>query len=96
MKNEHILNEQTNNTPQQNTQLMVREKLPNTPFTLIGNDEIGYFITMGPYRLTEHYPTPAEASEQIQIEQWQIIARMIGIICEQTLQQTLKTPPDEN
>lgn len=54
------------------------EPLDNTPFRIIGNSEVGYFLTMGKYRLTEHYNTVDEVIETINREQWLIISRMIS------------------
>lgn len=67
----------TENTTE-SQELIVREKIPNSPFTVVGNETVGYFITMGEYRLTEHFETTEQASKQLEIDRWNIIARLIA------------------
>lgn len=47
------LHEMNGTTPQQATELLEKREVPNTPFTIVGNDEDGFIITMGNMRLTD-------------------------------------------
>lgn len=60
-----------------NSQLIKREKIPNSPFYAIGSDELGYFISIGAYRLTEPQKTLEEAKDLLNTHQWQIMASLI-------------------
>lgn len=44
-----------NQSKQQSSELLHREKINNTPFEVIGNEEYGYFIAFGKYKLTESF-----------------------------------------
>lgn len=63
-----------------NSQLISRNKIENTPFEIVGSDERGYFIALGRYKLTTNKPTLNEARECLVKEQYNIIANMIAVI----------------
>lgn len=46
-------------------ELIHREKLQNTPFEIVGNEEHKYFIALGKYRLTE----PFNKKEHLTLQQ---------------------------
>lgn len=78
------------NTDNKKSTLITRTQIQNTPFTLVGNKDKGYFLTIGTYRITNYYPTATEAKEQLYKEQWNIIMNLIAIALdsfEQTKQQ---------
>lgn len=63
--------------PNKNTELLHRERLDKTPFDVIGNEENGYFIAMGKYRLTEPQKTIPLAIQLLEDRRWEIIGAMI-------------------
>lgn len=71
-----------NETHKANSPLITHTKIDNTPFTITGNEEQGYFVRMGDYRLTDLHKTPGEAQQQIEEQHWHITMRMIGAIIE--------------
>lgn len=57
-------------------QLNLNRPIKGTPFTLSGNEEIGYFLSIGKYRITEPTYTPQEAIEKLDTETWEIVSRL--------------------
>lgn len=60
--------------------LYTHEEIKNTPFHISGNDEKGYFIRMGGYKLTEERSTPREAEKLLTSHRWHIILTMMAAI----------------
>lgn len=86
-KQEEILHTQVNADENQNNipsgkQLLEREKITDTPFELIGNEEIGYFISLGKYRISEIMTNKKIAIESLEKEQWNYIVRIIVTLIE--------------
>lgn len=77
---EELLKLQTGaeDTHNKNSNLMERNKIENTPFEIVGNEEIGYALLMGHYTLTEFLETKDEVKEELDKNKWIIIQRMIG------------------
>lgn len=69
------------------SEILKREPIEGTPFTVTGNDEQGFAISFGKYRLGEIRETPQEAEADLIDEMWNIAARMAGVICDITLEQ---------
>jgi len=65
-----------------NSQLLDRKPLKNTPFELVGNQETGYFIALGRFRITEPAPTKEEAKLKLSEERWNIITQMITTLTD--------------
>lgn len=63
-------------------QLIVREKIENSPFWVIGTEDSGYFVVLKHYRISETYETVEEARNAIHTEKWNIAFRMCAIIFE--------------
>lgn len=55
-----------------NSELVHREKVQGSPFTIVGNEEHGYFIAFGHYRLSEPQKTIIEAYGYLKENQWNI------------------------
>lgn len=47
------MHEQNGTQAKEGTELIQRIEIENTPFTMVGNDEVGFIITMGVMRLTD-------------------------------------------
>lgn len=61
-------------------ELLTIEPLENTPFKVVGNDETGYFIALGKYKITNHYEDATKAIEYLKTNQWNVIISMVGAI----------------
>lgn len=85
-----ILNIQTNADVNQNKvnysneELLHKERIDNTPFYIIGNNEQGYFITYGKYRITERKNTIVEIREELEKDRWTIITVLIAVLIQIT------------
>lgn len=81
---EDILLTQTNaNQPlKENSPLITHDAIKNTPFIITGNEERGYFLRLGDYRLTEYMQTKEDAAQALQKQQWDLILRCISIVTE--------------
>lgn len=66
----------------ENKPLIDRRQIEGTPFWIIGSEEKGYCLVMGKWKITQEYDTIPEVELQLKSQQWQLILRMIGIICE--------------
>lgn len=62
--------------------LITRERINKTPFTVIGNEETGYFIAMGDYRLTEIHKRIEQAMAEILEEPWNVTLKMMSAIID--------------
>lgn len=78
-----ILNTQNNAGGDQNrepsSKLIHREKIEGTPFEIIGDDENGWFLSVGKFKLTENKATEVEARMALHDEMWNIILNLIVI-----------------
>lgn len=64
------------NNPSKNSPLIERERVENTPFTLIHyNDQ--WFLTMGDARITEPTKTKESTLEKLETHKWEILFAMI-------------------
>lgn len=86
MKNTELLNTQTSveNTDKKpsSTEIVQRIEVENSPLVLVGNDEDGWYVTLGRYRLSKRHMTEEAARKALQAEMWNIIMRMTYLITE--------------
>lgn len=61
--------------------LVKREDIENTPFTAI-KDELGWFLVVGRYRVTEHSESKEELMSRVKGVDWELIGRVVGVIME--------------
>lgn len=57
------------------------EKIGGTPFAIVGNQEDGYFLAFGQYRLTEKMDTIGDVEEYYHGNQMTVIMQMVVGIC---------------
>lgn len=69
-------NPNTNN--QKSSQLYEKERYEETAFDIIGNEEYGYFVAIGKYRLTEPQ-TKDECIKMIKEKDYKIILSLIEV-----------------
>lgn len=69
-----------NSSSSDGTEITHREQYPNSPFWIIGNPEIGYFLALGDNRLTEMYPQIQDVRNHIMNHSWELILQMCHII----------------
>lgn len=86
-KQKDILNTQENaeETNKENSSLIVREQIPNTPFYIIKNLENKWFLVMGDHRITELKETKEEALDELENNKWFITMSMAAIVLEKML-----------
>lgn len=63
-----------------NKELVSRKKIPNTPFEIIGNEERGYFLAFGKYKLTPDIKTEEDVIMYLEETSWYIIVNIIAIM----------------
>ncbi|AXH77139.1 MAG: hypothetical protein [Microviridae sp.] len=59
--------------------LMEREEIIGTPFLIVGNEEKGYFLALGPYRLTEPTEYKYDVEKVLTEELWNIVIKVISV-----------------
>lgn len=85
MKNSEILKLQTGAEGEPNKEnsnleeLIERERIDNTPYTIVGNKERGYFLAFGKYKVLENKPTKAEIRNDLEKRKWFVM--MDTVIC---------------
>jgi len=62
-----------------NTELIQRDKLEGTPFTIITIED-GSFGTLGEYRVTEKMKTKKEVEKYLKEPKWDTIATIVSIL----------------
>ena len=65
-------------TATESKKLISNEPIDGTPFHLVGSEEVGYFISLGKYRLTEPSKKEEDALMKLSSEKWQIVARLVA------------------
>lgn len=61
------------NTNNNNSSNYTRQQLDGTPFWIIGNNEEGYKLTMGKYKISNTMATPEEVETWLLIHQWDVV-----------------------
>lgn len=79
---QELLNTQLNvegisNKENSNYELVSTEAIEGTPFHVVGEEEKGYFISLGRYRVSEVQKTKDEALEELYKNMWYIIMNVI-------------------
>lgn len=82
-KHQELLNTQTlsEETHKENSTLTEREKIENTPFYLIKQNDL-WFIAMGNNMITEPVESKTIALDKLKTEKWDIIFHMCAIISD--------------
>lgn len=71
-----------NETHNKNSPLIIHREIPRTPFVITGNEDRGYFVRLGDYRISDIQKTPEEAENELVEQHWNVIMRMIASIVE--------------
>lgn len=66
----------------ENTELIKHTPVEGTPFHITGNEETGYFLRIGKYRLTDNFKTEDEVQDELFNGQWYITCNLIAVIME--------------
>lgn len=64
----------------ENKEVLLREKIPNTPIEVVGNDELGYWIGITNFRLTAPVKTEEEAMDRAVSTDWEAILNLYGAL----------------
>lgn len=75
---------------QSSEQLAFYERIPNTPFTIVGTPVDGYFLSIGKHRLTDKVKTVDEVKELLITDKWLITFRMVCSLHEIIIQDFTK------
>lgn len=70
--------ENQSNSPSNSTRIIEREPIEGTPFYIGGNEETGYAVSTGNFRLSTIVPTKQEALELLTTDNWNIIANLVA------------------
>lgn len=70
----------TSSNSKENTELITRENVKDTPFVIIGTPE-GYFGSMGPYRITE-VRSKTEVKKELEAITWNRIVQVMMLLLE--------------
>lgn len=84
MKNTQQLNTQNgveeNQNKETSSQIVERIEVNETPFIIIGNEESGYFVTWGKFKITKKYNTKEEAKEKIYERDYELLMNISSLI----------------
>lgn len=58
-------------------ELLEREAIEGTPFYIVGNHDIGYFLTLGKHRLTEPDKDILSVYSKLKNNMWDIILKLV-------------------
>lgn len=79
---QELLHAQTNAENHHNTnfsseELLERENIEGSPFVIIGNEQKGYFLTLGKWRLTDSFKTKLDVILDLDKNKYTIILKML-------------------
>lgn len=58
-------------------QIVHRKKIPQTPFEIVGSEELGWILTMGKFRLTDPMKTEEEVVNHLNDESWNVMVKIM-------------------
>lgn len=61
------------------SKLMERERIDHTPFDLVGNEEMGYFVVLGKYKVSQNYGDKNAAIDDARYPAWDILLNVITL-----------------
>lgn len=69
-----------------NSLTIERDIIPDTPFTIVGTEKDGYWLTMGKHRITKPCKTKKEVLKKLKEKDWTLItAIMIAFVYDREL-----------
>lgn len=74
--------EESQSKENSSTELVEQEKIQGTPFRIIGNEERGYFLSFGKFRLTEAMHDKLAVLEHVNENMWTIIVQIVGVVLQ--------------
>lgn len=79
-----LLHTQSNveETPNNKSTLITHNKIEGTPFYVTGNEEKGYFIRLGDYKISEAKQTEDEAIKDLEENKWNIMVNIIATVVD--------------
>jgi hypothetical protein len=88
----NLQSEKLNGTEEENQskQNYIFEQINNTPFTIYGNEDEGYYILCGKHRLNERKLSKEEALNDCNNISWEKITQLIMIILKNDKEQEIK------
>lgn len=100
----NVKNENEYKETYSNKELIKREVLDRTPFTIItvlapdsqGQDEEHSFGTLGKYRITENRKTKQEIEEELRSFSWDMVLKILSIIIPNEIERILTEISKQN
>lgn len=85
--------ENANSNKVNSTELLKRIHVEETGFELIGNDEDGYFVALGSYRLTQTY-TESQCRKMIADKDYELLIGLMGACVDTAIKEERKLVGD--
>lgn len=82
----------TNTDKQHSTELVHKEHVEGTGFDIVGDEEHGYFVALGQYRITKFQPKQ-ECRHMIETKDYELLLGLIGAVMESVRTHTHEVPP---
>ena len=82
MKSEELKTQELLEKTNKQDYLIERIDIEDSPFTIVGNKEMGYMGTMGKWKITEIYKTKEEAKETTEKPSWNRMVQVMLLIKE--------------
>lgn len=68
-----------------NTELVYKERIKDTPFDVVGNEETGYKIALGRFLISQAYQTPYDAECAAYAKPWDILMNVVSLVTKLTI-----------
>lgn len=78
------------------SELLTRERIKNTPFDLVGNEEQGYFVALGRYKVSETYGDQDTAIHEAKYPAWDILLNVMSLMASMTFEEERKKLAESN
>lgn len=90
----HTPTESGNDPNNKSYHLIHNEPVEDTPFRVVGNEERGYFLTWGKYRISEPQPTLQKAKDDVsKWQNWNMVLTCCMAVAMQVIEERLITAP---
>lgn len=63
-------------------EILSHEHYNDTPLTIVGTEETGYFVAFGKYRLTPTQATKEQAKQLLEYANWNIICNLLALFTD--------------
>ena len=78
------------------SELVTKEQITDTPFELVGNEERGYFIAIGKYKVSQNYSDKETAIDDAKYPAWDILLNVMSLMASFTFEEERKKLAESN